>query len=153
MWLRPWQRHLAKPSMRAGIGVLSLGTVRPIIGSVPEMFRESQYYNRLPTSSHCQPSQTEQSNWRNGGWGGWGPSWALKAWKGDRKPLQCLPLLKFCIKENAPGNTTGTSVPQTPCVHPARTSCPVWCLFRRSGVKEKDERGLCACWLVPSDRD
>lgn len=152
VWLRPWQRHLAKPSMRAGIGVLSLGTVRPIIGSVPEMFRGKQDYNRIPTSSHCQPSQTAQSNWGNGGWGGWGPSWALKAWKGDRKPLQCLPLLKFYMKENTPGNTAGMfstpSVPQTPCVHPARTSCPVWGLSRESGIKEKGLVGsvcLLAC--------
>lgn len=146
VWLRPWQRHLAKPSMRAGIGVLSLGTVRSIIGFVPEMFRGKQEYNRIPTSSHCKATgETKVGEDK-------GPSWALKAWKGDRKPLQCLPFLKFCRKENAPGNTAGMfstpSVPQTPCVHPARTSCPVWCLSRESGVKEKGLVGsvcLLAC--------
>lgn len=73
--------------MRAGIGVLSLGTIRPIVESVPEVFRgrgnsTTESPPLLPSNPPRQSKAARETRAEEDG-----PSWALKVWKGDRKAL------------------------------------------------------------------
>lgn len=76
---------MAKPPMKAGIGVLSLGTIRPIVESVPKCSGEAIPQQNphlfslptLPDSKAARETRAEED----------GPPWALKVWKGDRKAL------------------------------------------------------------------